>query len=191
MAAPKPGVRMLALVALSALVLDAGCYSLTPHRAEVARMAPASACSDVFNDAVTDVFARSGFIQLPTPRNLSMLFAARTGGPYSSFLSTGAGVGVTVRHDDAAGMCHVTLEALSPDVGCPGSDSGPSGTLNCQRPGAPQTVEAYGVSTQAPCPVVPLLACELSYAPGADNDAAVDELARRLQAALGSNGRVN
>jgi len=179
---------MLALLALGWLGISVGCYSTTPHRAQVAQKAAASDCAD----AVHDVFARSGFIQLPTPRNLSMLFGARTGGPYSSFLSTGSGVGVTVHHDDdAAGLCHVTLEALSPDAGCPGSDSGPSGTLNCQRQGIPPEPPGYGGMTQTPCPVVPPIACDLTSAPGAENDAAVDELARRVQAALGPSGRVN
>jgi hypothetical protein len=34
------------------------------------------------------------------------------------------------------------------------------------------------------------LACKMSYAPGKENDAAVDELARRVQIALGGEGRV-
>jgi hypothetical protein len=33
--------------------------------------------------------------------------------------------------------------------------------------------------------------CDLSYAPGAENDAAIDELARRLQEALGARARVD
>lgn len=178
---------MLALLALGWLGMAAGCYSTTPHRAQVARMVAASECADT----VSDVFARSGFIQLPTPRNLSMLFSARAGGPYSSFLSTGSGVGVTVHHDDdAEGFCHVTIEALSPDAGCAGDKTGPSGTLNCQRQGAPST-PAAAASDELLCPVVPALMCELTSAPGADNDAAVDELARRVQAAFGPSGRVN
>ena len=100
-ASPKFGAPTLALLALSSLGMGVGCYSTTPHRVEVARTAAASECTD----AISDVFARSGFIQLPTPRNLSMLFSARVGGPYSSFLSTGSGIGVTVRtDDDGAGM---------------------------------------------------------------------------------------
>jgi hypothetical protein len=183
---------MLALLALGWLGISVGCYSTTPHRAQVARMVAASECADT----ISDVFARSGFIQLPTPRNLSMLFSARTGGPYSSFLSTGSGIGVTVHHDDdAEGFCHVTIEALSPDAGCAGNETGPSGTLNCQRQGAPSTLAllAYGAaaSNQILCPVVPSMTCELTSAPGADNDAAVDELARRVQAALGPSGRIN
>jgi hypothetical protein len=194
MASSQFGARTLALLALGWLGMGAGCYSTTPYRVQVATRAAAGECVD----AVTDVFSRSGFIQLPTPWNLSMLFAARTGGPYSSFLSTGSGIGVTVRHDEngenggnGEGMCRVTLEALSPDAGCPGSDSGPSGTLNCQRQGIPPEPPGYGGMTQSPCPVVPAPICELTSAPGADNDAAVDELARRVQAALGSHGRVN
>ena len=51
----------------------------------------------------------------------------------------------------------------------------------------------YGAaaSNEFLCPVVPSIMCELTPAPGADNDAAVDELARRVQAALGPSGRVN
>ena len=45
--------------------------------------------------------------------------------------------------------------------------------------------------TSSPCPIVRPVMCELSYAPGADNDAAVDELARRLQAARGPGARIN
>jgi hypothetical protein len=188
MASPKFGARTLALFALGSLAVSVGCYSTTPHRAQVATKAAATECTD----AIHDVFSRSGFIQLPTPRNLSMLFGARVGGPYSSFLSTGSGIGVTVHHDvDGAGLCRVTLEALSPDVGCAGSDTGPSGTLNCQRQGMPPESPFYGGTTQNPCPVVPPAMCQLTSAPGVDNDAAVDELARRLQAALGPSGRVN
>jgi len=194
MASPKFGARRLALLALGSvlsLALSAGCYSMTPHRAQVAANANHHDCAD----AITDVFERSGFVQLPAPRKLSMLFGARMGGPYSSFLSTGSGVGVTIHNDEGAGLCHVTLEALSPDVGCAGSDTGPSGTLNCQvqgAPGAPARISYTGGVTNQPfCPVVPSTICELTSAPGADNDAAVDELARRLQAALGPSGRVN
>jgi hypothetical protein len=189
MAAPKLRAGTLAPFALAALALGSACYSTTPHRATAGTQVASGDCAAT----ITDVFARSGFVQLPTPAHLSMFFGARMAGPYSSFLRTGSGVGVTIDPaDQAAGSCHVTLEALSPDVGCPGGQAGPSGTLNCQRldaPGSP--TGGYGVTSGMPCPTVPLLACELSYAPGADNDAAVDELARRVQAALGPNGRVN
>jgi hypothetical protein len=186
MVSSKLGDRTLALLALVSLGLAFGCYSTTPHRVQVATQAEPVDCTN----AITDVFSRSGFIQLPTPAHLSMLFAPRTSGPYSSFLSTGSGIGVTVKHDNAAGTCHVTLEALSPDVDCPGSDSGPSGTLNCQRPGAP-TQGPSGDTNVPLCPVVPVASCELTSAPGGDNDAAVDELGRRLRAALGPSSRVN
>lgn len=191
MTAPKPVARMLALFALASANLALGCYSTTPHRAQIATKATPRDCAE----AISDVFTRSGFIQLPTPPKLTMFFATRTAGPYSSFLSTGSGVGVTLRHEHSnESVCHVTIEALSPDVGCPGSQTGPSGTLNCRRlgePGSPIVGISYGASYETPCPVVPGPMCELSYAPGADNDAAVDELARRLQAALGPSARVN
>lgn len=193
MAAPQSVARTapkLALLALTSLGLGAACYSTTPHRVEVATQAAPQRCTD----AIADVFSRSGFIQLPTPRHWSMLFGARVGGPYSSFLSTGSGIGVVVDHDgDARGTCHVTLEALSPDVGCPGGDNGPSGTLNCRASGAPADGPwPYAATTSSPmCPLMPSLMCELTSAPGADNDAAVDELARRLRTALGPSGHVN
>jgi hypothetical protein len=191
MASSKLEPRMRALLALTSLGLavsgSVGCYSTTPHRVQVAtRAAPADCAS-----AIKDVFARSGFVELPTPARLSMFFTPRTKGPYSSFLATGSGIGVTVRDPKGAGTCDVTLEALSPDVGCPGAASGPSGTLNCQRESAPSEGSKYGASYTPACPVVPLVTCDLSSAPGEDNDAAVDELGRRLQAALGPRASVN
>ncbi len=191
MAAPQPRVRIAALIAPVSLVLALGCYSTTPHRVQIASKATPKDCAN----AISDVFTRSGFIQLPTPPKVTMFFAARMGGPYSSFLSTGSGVGVTLHHEQSdESICHVTLEALSPDVGCPGSETGSSGTLSCRRPGAPGRpggLARNGASDEALCPLVPGPLCEMSYAPGEDNDAAVDELARRLQAALGPSGRVN
>jgi hypothetical protein len=211
MAARKLRAGTLAPLALVVLALGSACYSTTPHRAHVASKATPRDCTF----AARDVFARSGFVQLPPPAHLSMFFWPRIEGPYRAFPRTGAGVGVTIDPaDQAAGSCRVTLEALSPDVDCPGSATGPSGTLSCQRPGASAaaTPNVYGggASAPIPCPVVttfpgpsdpslvafgprPIVAstCQLSYAPGADNDAAVDELARRVRAALGPGGRVN
>jgi hypothetical protein len=190
MASPKLGARRLAVLAMAPLALAVGCYSTTPHRAEVASSATAHDCGAV----IADVFARSGFIELPTPPNLTMFFAARTTGPYSSFLSTGAGVGVTLQQRDQD-ACHVTLEALSPDASCPGTQGGLSGTLNCRQLNAPGTpalaAPGYGVSSEPPCPVVGPPICELTSAPGRSNDAAVDELARRVQIALGGGAHVN
>jgi hypothetical protein len=171
---------------------DQGCYETTPHRAQVASSVAPKVCSN----AITDVFARSGFIQLPTPPNLSMFFTARLDGPYNSFLRSGTGVGVTI---DAAAAnvdaCHVTIEALSPDVGC----SDMHGPFACgsggfgidQVTGGMVPAGSSAPSYTTPCPIVRPLICTLSYAPGSDNDAAVDELARRVQVALGPSGRVN
>jgi hypothetical protein len=192
MAAMKLGARSLAAVAMAWLGLAPGCYSMTPHRAEVAKKATPHDCTAT----IEEVFARSGFVQVPTPPKLSMLFTARTSGPYSSFLSTNAGVGVTVRQKAGdQGVCQVTIEALSPDVNCPGSMNGPSGTLNCQRQGSPIEPAVWsssgGPATLLPCPTVPQPTCELTYAPGEENDRAVDELARRVQVALGGAGEVH
>ncbi|HSZ82434.1 MAG TPA: hypothetical protein VLA14_09135 [Polyangia bacterium] len=187
MASPKLGARLVSLLALSWLGL--GCYSTTPHRVQVATATAPKQCAT----AIADVFARSGFVQLPTPHNWSMFFGPRLGGPYSSFLATGSGIGVTLQNEGGeAGTCHVTLEALSPDVDCPGSRSGPSGTLNCLRAGMPPDgSNGTGPSATPLCPIVPSMMCELSSAPGDDNDAAVDELARRLRAALSPTARVD
>jgi hypothetical protein len=187
MASPKLGARLVSLLALS--WLGAGCYSTTPYRAQVESVAAPKQCMA----AIADVFARSGFIQLPTPQNWSMFFGPRVGGPYSSFLATGSGIGVNVQTDAAhTGACHVTLEALSPDIDCPGSQNGPSGTLNCRRADMPADgANGVGPSGTPMCPIVPSMMCELSSARGDDNDAAVDELARRVRAALSPPTRVD
>lgn len=194
MASPKFGARTLVLLALGWLGMGAGCYSTTPHRAQVATRATVHECAD----AVTDVFSRSGFIQLPTPQNLSMFFSARMTGPYDSFLRTGAGVGVTLSQEaGTAGLCHVTIEALSPDANCADEhvplmcNSGAFGmtSMYANTGASPMGGNGTaGVQTE-PCPIVRPLMCDLSYAPG--SDAAVDELARRVQAALGPSGQVN
>jgi len=186
MAASRFGGRTLAALAAAALGLAAGCYSATPHHAQVASSASPRECSA----AIVDVFARSGFVQVATPPKMSMLFTARVTGPYNSFLSTNTAVGVTFRQGTET--CDVTIEAVSPDVDCPAPLNGTSGTLNCQRADMPLLVtpNAASSATVPLCPIVPQPNCELTYAPGADNDAAVDELARRVQLALGGEGRV-
>jgi hypothetical protein len=192
MASPKLGARSLAALALAA----AGCYATTPHVAEVAVPGRADAGCSAATDAVQEVFARSGFVELPPRGHVSMLFGARTRGPYTSFLTTDSGVGVTVHRSEEDGTCHVAIEALSPDASCPGSAAGSSGAINCQRPqdSSAPSYAYYGpsaASAERLCPPVPVFTCDLTYAPGEQNDAAVDELARRVQAELGSRGRVN
>jgi hypothetical protein len=186
MAASRFGGRTLAVLAAASLGLAAGCYSATPHVAQVASSAAPRECSA----AIADVFARSGFVQVTTPPKMSMLFTARVTGPYNSFLGTNTAVGVTFRQ--GTDTCDVTIEAVSPDVDCPPPQNGTSGTLNCQRADTGSIVTPNGVlSPLLPlCPTVPQPTCELTYAPGADNDAAVDELARRVRIALGGEGRV-
>jgi hypothetical protein len=186
-------VKPAALAAL-ALTLLVGCYSTTPHRAGVDVIAKPEACADI----VRDVFARSAFIQIPGPPNLSMLFSPRMSGLYSPFLATGVGVGVVIAQVDAA-TCHVTLEAVSPDVSCPEMH----GPLTCGGMGQVRTPAVLGAGPEVPrgdylsagpstrCPTLPPLTCSLSYAPGASNDAAVDELARRLRERLGPLARVD
>jgi hypothetical protein len=197
MASSRLGARLLPRFAAGLFALS-GCYATTPHKAEIASQASSQGdCAKT----VAEVFDHSGFVQLPTPAHWSMFFAIRTTGPYSSFLRTGAGVGVNVNQPgEGAGTCHVTIEALSPDANCPEGHTplicdGPNGgvwtnavvggpAVGDARPAAPGT-------PRQPCPVVPPLTCEMSYAPGSDNDAAVDELARRVQVALGPTARVN
>jgi hypothetical protein len=199
MASSRLGARLLSRCAAGLLAL-AGCYATTPHKAEVASQASSQAdCAKT----VGEVFDRSGFVQLPAQPHWSMFFAVRTAGPYTSFLRTGAGVGVNVNQaGEGAGTCHVTIEALSPDANCPDGHTplacdGPNGGIWTNAvvggPGVADTARPpLTGATRTPCPVVPPLAgCEMSYAPGADNDAAVDELARRVRAALGPTARVN
>ncbi|HEX4404263.1 MAG TPA: hypothetical protein VH560_05510 [Polyangia bacterium] len=192
MASPKLVARLVSLLALSSL--GVGCYSTTPHRAQVASAAAPKECSA----AIVDVFTRSGFIQLPTPLNLSMLFGPRIAGQYTSFMRTGAGVGVTIAPLAPGGECHVTLEALSPDVTCPAafgnlSCDGTSGSVAMNAVNGdtyPMAASRMGTSS-GPCPMSAPLMCDLSYAPGEDNDAAVDELARRLRVALSPAARLD
>jgi hypothetical protein len=199
MASSKLGPRMGALLALTSFGVavsgSVGCYSTTPHRVQVARQAAPQDCAN----AIRNVFSDSAFVQLPTPPNLSMLFTPRLAGPYSSFMRTGAGVGVTIDPVGAAdGACHVTLEALSPDVSCSdafvpvscASSNGTTMSMNAVTGG----MIAVGNDARGMLPACPMMAplmCQLSYAPGESNDAAVDELGRRLQAALGPNAIVN
>jgi hypothetical protein len=188
MAARRFGGRTLATLALGSLGLAAGCYSATPHRAEIASSNTPVRCASV----VADVFARSGFIQLPSPPKVSMLFGARTSGPYSSFLTTGSGVGVTLTGDNGGSSCHVTIEALSPDVACHDAHT----PLTCGG-GAMDVITGEKIASSGnwsgtpPCPEIGQTMCELSNAPGAENDSAVDELARRVQMALGPAATVN
>jgi hypothetical protein len=191
--ASKLGVRGLVGLALASVALAGGCYSTTPHRAQFATQATPKACSA----AIGDFFANVGFVQLPTPPRLSMLFTARVSGPYTSFLRTGTGIGVTVNEGGPAiETCSITLEALSPDISCTDLNTsptcvGPPGAVSRDPiSGTTSPTELRGNSV-SPCPIVAPVTCELSYAPGDDNDAAVDALARRLQAALGPGTRVN
>jgi hypothetical protein len=184
-----PAFARTARRALVLLGLGLGaCYSTTPHRAQVATPAAPRACAD----AVSSVFARSGFVQLPTPPRLSMFFGPRMSGPYSSTLTAGTGVGVTI--DPAAladGTCHVTLEPLSPDVNCVGTSPAP---FSCRKPESPEPRGSWWSRDNEPpvlCPITQTPICDLSYAPGADNDAAVDELARRVRETLGPKDKVN
>jgi hypothetical protein len=178
----------LAPLVVVALVGMSACYSITPHRAQVVTRAAPRACAD----AVGEVFARSGFVQLPTPPRLSMFFGPRLSGPYSSTLAAGTGVGVTI--DPAAlagGTCHVTLEPLSPDANCVGAWPTPFSCRRAEVPLARGPGWHRDSEPQMPCPVTQTPMCDLSYAPGADNDAAVDELARRVRETLGPQARVN
>jgi hypothetical protein len=182
-----------AALALLALTLSIGCYSMTPHRAQLAANAHPPDCAA----AVADVFASSGYLQLATPPSLSMFFSPRMTGPYSSFLGTGVGVGVTIDPaGPAASTCNVTMEALSPDVNCADEHQ----AMTCGGPGEVRTTPILGTGPGLSnyerlwpkrCPVTPSLACAYTYAPGAENDAAVDELARRVRARLGVRASVN
>jgi hypothetical protein len=188
MSPSKLGARFLAVLATAAAGLASGCYATTSHKAEVALNVAPRACTNV----VAGVFADAGFKQVPTPPRMSMLFAAKTSGLYDSFLTTGTAVGVTVVQGMGADTCHVTIEAVSPDVNCPEMH----GPLRCGYGGMD---EVTGTRTyigpispgSPPCPIVRPAVCELSNAPGEANDHAVDELARRVQSALGPTSTVN
>jgi hypothetical protein len=178
MAALKFGGRTLAMLAMASLGLASGCYSLTPHQAQVSSNVAPRACSS----AVADVFAQSGFVQVSTPPTMSMLFTARTSDQYSTFLPTNTAVGVTLRQGLGADTCEVTIQAVSQDVSCPGSLNGSAHSSNFERTAPPNEVMV---------PSVPQHACVMTYAPSARNDAAVDELARRVRVALNGEARVN
>jgi hypothetical protein len=174
------------------VALAVGCYSTTPHRAQLASQATPKDCSA----AIGAFFSNVGFVQLPAPPRLSMLFTARVSGPYTSFLRTGSGVGVTVNEGGESETCHITLEALSPDANCGDlrtspTCAGPPGAVFLDPIASTASPPAWHGNSAPPCPIVAPVTCELSYAPGEDNDAAVDDLARRLQAALGPGTRVN
>jgi hypothetical protein len=169
-----------ALAVAFAVGLSAGCYETTPHRVEVAARVSSTDCAA----AVRGVFAGAGYVQLPSPPRTWMLFSPRQTGAYSSQARSGSGVGVTYAGSEAdPDDCHVMLEALSSDANCAGTE------------------QLSGVSTMcggkldrtwpAECLVGPEMTCELTSAPSPDSDAAVDDLARRLRAALGPRTRVN
>jgi hypothetical protein len=160
--------------------LSAGCYETTPHRVEVAGRVPSSDCAA----AVRGVFAGAGFVQLPSPPRTWMLFAPRMSGTYSSLLESGSGVGVTFAGSEGApDDCHVMLEALSSDASCAPMQTNMAGPATCGG--------RLDRTPMMPCPVASQLTCELTSAPGPDNDKAVDDLARRLRAALGPKSSVN
>jgi hypothetical protein len=110
-------------------------------------------------------------------------------------MTTGSAVAVTITDQDGAGgSCRVTIEAVSPDADCPGDVGSSFSAVGCQAQGIAQPMPPPPLSGATPvplCPPSPILACKLTYAPGADNDAAVDELARRVQDALGPTATVN
>jgi hypothetical protein len=182
--------RRLAILATVGLGLASGCYATTPHRAQASSPVAQGDCART----VSTVFANSGFIQVPPPPKVSMLFTPRIGGLYTPFLRTGAGVGVTLNQSEPT-SCHVTIEALSPDSSCtllgaPLLCNGNTGPVAMDQVTGAMTPVPDGTLSLPACPATTLL-CELSYAPGPENDAAVDELARRVQAALGAAARLN
>jgi hypothetical protein len=166
--------RRAAVAVLVCAVTTGACYSTTPHRAEVASAADAQTCAR----AVGDVFAQSGFVDLPAPAPYSMLFGARWSGEYNSYLANDTAVGVVFAENASSpGSCRVILEAVSSDPSC---ESPSSPTLWRSPLWDPAGPSFPGVRTY----------CKLSYAPGEHNDAAVDELARRLRVALGAQASV-
>lgn len=178
------------MLATAAVGLGAGCYATTPHRGEAASNAGARSCAE----AVIEVFSDSGFAALAAPPDLSMLYEPRASGSRGASMSAGAAVAVKIGAPaGAAGSCHVTLEAVSPDVDCPAPQSSMFSEPRCQARNVSQPAPpiASGEYLVPECPARPVVACKLSYAPGAQNDAVVDELARRLQSALGPTGSVD
>jgi hypothetical protein len=173
------------LLALCLFVFGPGaaCYETTPHRAQVISYVRDTNCVSV----IQDVFARAGFVQLPTPPRLSMFFAPRVSGPYSSVLRSGTGIGVTFAPKGSVEEpgCQFDIEALSPDASCTSTEMNPAATLACDGVG-PGSIDAVKTSTMCPTSM-PLASCELTSVPGKPNDDAIDEMGRRLRVALGSN----
>jgi hypothetical protein len=165
--------RRAAVAVLVCAVTTGACYSTTPHRAEIASPAPSHDCLS----AVANVFEDAGYVRRSPPPGLSFFY----GPPFVSSRVSESGIGVTVPQDELEqGRCHVILEALSPDASC--------------SPAAEASLTAGTGAWAVPPRLVsppPPRACNLSYAPGAENDAAVDDLARRLRIALGATAQVD
>jgi hypothetical protein len=177
--------RTVVALALASLGVTSGCYSSTPHRVQIVSGATPNECWSV----VGAVFTDAGFSRkMPTPPNLSMLFGARTSNPDGFGVRTSSAVGVMIRDGAPSGpSCKVTLEMISPDVDCTASVNLGAGVATCQPPSSaqPSPPLSSGQYLVPVCPPTPVHNCKLSYAPGAENDAAADELARRVQVALG------
>jgi hypothetical protein len=162
--------------AIAALALLAGCYATTPHRPEVKAPAPKSACLA----AVDDVFTRAAFVPMQTPAGYTAFFAPRMGSSQLQRRRAGLGVGVVVEAGVAVGGgCRVVLEALSNEGACPEVES-----LECSSMRSPfESVTLRSCQSD-------VTTCPMSTAPGAHNDAMVDDLARRLRETLGKDASV-
>jgi hypothetical protein len=140
---------------------------------------------------VGDVFTRAGWVLLPPPPGLTYLFAPRTTGPFFAKLRTGSAISVTLTQEGDAddSVCRVVVEAVAPDPSCPEDE--PIECLNPNLPMAsapPPASDSTNYSMQCrPWPPM----CPFTAAPTPQNDAMVDELARRIRTALGETGHVN
>ena len=161
---------------VAAMTFFAGCYMTTPHRVEVASGAERPVCEA----AVDDVFTRAGFVPMASPRGYNAFFTPRGGSNELRRLRVASGIGVIVSGDDGSGKgCRVILEALSTDGAC--ADEEP---YWCAEPSLQLSPTSY------PCPGE-LSTCEMTSSTNSKSDALVDDLGRKLRAALNADPRVN
>jgi hypothetical protein len=117
---------------------------------------------------------------MQTPNGFTAFFAPRGGVGELQRRRAGFGVGVVVHEGFAeGGGCRVVLEALSTEASCPEVESTECSSMR----------SAWEAPTLRSCQS-DVTTCQMSSAPGAENDAFVDDLARQLRETLGSTASV-